>query len=214
MKHCPTCNRDYEDDSLRFCLDDGSSLINKDAGRAVPEPTMVLPTPQENAATLSQVRRPNVPAPRQPGLNQLYPIDPGHLSARGGLGSSNIRLFIGILLALGLLLVVGGFGLWGMTFGRRIPMLLLCLAGIVIAMVYSKHIPKASLLTTLALELYLLQAFIYTGIISWLPKVAQTLTSSFYTFVGVLDNFAVAAVIILMVAAAFTGRHSNSQIKY
>lgn len=214
MKHCPTCNRDYEDDSLRFCLDDGSSLINKDAGRAVPEPTMVLPTAQENAATLSQVRQSDVPAPRQPGLSQRYAGDPGQSPARGALGSSNVRLFIGALLAVGLLLVVGGFSLWGMAFGRRIAMLLLCLAGIVVAWVYSKRTPKASLLTALGLELYLLQAFIYTGIISWLPKVAQTLTSSFYTFVGVLDNFAVAAVIILMVAAAFTGRHSNSQIKY
>jgi hypothetical protein len=175
MKHCPTCNRDYEDDSLRFCLEDGTSLINKDAGRAVAEPTMVLPTAQESAATLSQVRRPDVPAPRQPGLSQRYAGDPGQLSAPGGLGFSNIRLVIGALLALGLLLVVGGFGLWGMTFGRRIAMLLLCLAGIIVALAYSQRTPKAALLTALGLGLYLLQAFIHTGIVSWLPQYAPKL---------------------------------------
>lgn len=26
MKRCPTCNRQYKDDTLRFCLDDGSTL--------------------------------------------------------------------------------------------------------------------------------------------------------------------------------------------
>jgi len=96
-------------------------------------------------------------------------------------------------------------------------MLLLCFAGIIVAWVYSKRTPKASLLTALGLGLYLLQAFIHTGIVSWLPQLAPKLPFSFanfYTFVSVLDNFAVAAVIILMVAAAFTGRHSNSQIKY
>src|SRR6266404_10007067 len=144
MKYCPTCNRDYEDDSLRFCLDDGSSLINRDAERSVPGPTMVLPTPRENAATLSQVKRPDVPSPRQAGLNQRSAGDSGQVSARGDLGSSNIRLFIGVLLAVGLLLVIGGFSLWGMTFGRRIAMLLLCLAGIIVAWVYSKRTPKAS----------------------------------------------------------------------
>jgi hypothetical protein len=117
------------------------------------------------------------------------------------------------MLALGVLLVAGGFGLWGMTFGRRIAMLFLSLAGIIVALAYSKRTPKASLLTALGLGIYLLQAFIYTGIISWLPQVAPKLPFSyanFYTFVSVLDNFAVATVIILMVAAAFAGRHSNA----
>lgn len=27
MKKCPQCGRDYNDDSLRFCLDDGSELL-------------------------------------------------------------------------------------------------------------------------------------------------------------------------------------------
>lgn len=32
MKRCPTCNRDYADPSLRFCLDDGTPLIDATYG--------------------------------------------------------------------------------------------------------------------------------------------------------------------------------------
>ena len=32
MKRCPQCNRDYYDDSLRYCLDDGMALLHGPAG--------------------------------------------------------------------------------------------------------------------------------------------------------------------------------------
>jgi len=28
MKRCPECRRDYYDDSLSFCLDDGTALVD------------------------------------------------------------------------------------------------------------------------------------------------------------------------------------------
>lgn len=46
MKICPTCNRNYDDATMNFCLDDGSTLSNlyvSDKARSLP-PTM-LPTP-------------------------------------------------------------------------------------------------------------------------------------------------------------------------
>jgi predicted ATPase len=42
MKRCPTCRRDYYDDSLRFCLDDGSALLEGPA--ASDTPTLILNT--------------------------------------------------------------------------------------------------------------------------------------------------------------------------
>ena len=44
MKRCPKCNRQYKDDTLRFCLDDGTPLsaITRDAN---PPPTEILPSP-------------------------------------------------------------------------------------------------------------------------------------------------------------------------
>ncbi|HYX28241.1 MAG TPA: hypothetical protein VE863_06720, partial [Pyrinomonadaceae bacterium] len=41
MKECPTCHRSYRDDSLNFCLEDGSVLSTRND----PEATLVLPTP-------------------------------------------------------------------------------------------------------------------------------------------------------------------------
>lgn len=40
MKQCPTCNRTYADQSMRFCLDDGAVL----SAANDPEATLVMPT--------------------------------------------------------------------------------------------------------------------------------------------------------------------------
>ena len=41
MKRCPTCKRAFEDDSLAYCLDDGSPLVTET--RPDSEPTLVSP---------------------------------------------------------------------------------------------------------------------------------------------------------------------------
>jgi hypothetical protein len=46
MKRCPTCNRSYPDDSLNFCLDDGSPL----QASYDPEATLVMSQPKEVVA--------------------------------------------------------------------------------------------------------------------------------------------------------------------
>lgn len=47
MKHCPKCNRDYPDDGLRFCLDDGVLLVTKTPSRSSDvQPTLRMPPPQ------------------------------------------------------------------------------------------------------------------------------------------------------------------------
>src|SRR5229473_6197522 len=40
MKQCPTCNKLYDDDTLRFCLEDGETLIRMDKSGP---PTMTMP---------------------------------------------------------------------------------------------------------------------------------------------------------------------------
>ena len=42
MKRCPTCNREFDDDSLSVCIDDGSPLIKHIPGT----PKMEFPTTQ------------------------------------------------------------------------------------------------------------------------------------------------------------------------
>jgi hypothetical protein len=62
MKRCPRCNRVFEDDSLRFCLEDGAALVTE-VPPTIASPTMVLPPAQNNAPTLRQVFPPDVQAP-------------------------------------------------------------------------------------------------------------------------------------------------------
>lgn len=50
MKSCPSCRKTYEDDSLVFCLDDGSRLA-RDSAAFDDNPTWNLPTPGPTVAS-------------------------------------------------------------------------------------------------------------------------------------------------------------------
>jgi len=56
MKRCPKCNRQYNDDTLRFCLEDGTPLsaITRDANPPATEilPSPVAPTQKSSAPTI------------------------------------------------------------------------------------------------------------------------------------------------------------------
>src|SRR5688572_1144869 len=57
MKRCPECTRDYYDDSLLYCLDDGTALLEGPASADEPA-TFILPetaAPGE-AATRAQIQ--------------------------------------------------------------------------------------------------------------------------------------------------------------
>jgi len=57
MKRCPKCNRKYEDDTLKFCLEDGTSLAT---GRdANPPATEILP---RGGPTLKSSADPTIPS--------------------------------------------------------------------------------------------------------------------------------------------------------
>ena len=74
MKVCPTCNRIFDDETLSFCLEDGTPLVRDSAGRADSQETLVSPSPSVKLtgnATInaSQFNAPSaqvyVPAARQ-----------------------------------------------------------------------------------------------------------------------------------------------------
>lgn len=44
MKTCPSCHRTYEDETLRFCLDDGAALLPATTAATDPNATLHLPT--------------------------------------------------------------------------------------------------------------------------------------------------------------------------
>lgn len=56
MKRCPTCKRSFEDDTLSFCLEDGTPLVTEAGGRSDSQETLVSPRPPETSgpAALTQ----------------------------------------------------------------------------------------------------------------------------------------------------------------
>ena len=97
-------------------------------------------------------------------------------------------------------------------FARRIPMLLVTLGGIVVAIARWRRHPRVSLMTVLALALYWVEAFVFLCLRYWLPDLVEAWKLSGSTInvllvvISLLDDFAFAVVIILLVAAAFSGR--------
>src|SRR2546425_6852951 len=73
MKKCSTCNRTYTDDTLRFCLEDGSSLsavYDPQATQRMParvggdsQSTEILSHPEKAAETIESRAFPTMPSP-------------------------------------------------------------------------------------------------------------------------------------------------------
>ena len=79
MKRCPKCNRKYEDDTLKFCLEDGATL-SVAARDSDPPPTEILPP--RGQPTLKSAAGPTIPSypdaedfrPRQSETRQTNPV--------------------------------------------------------------------------------------------------------------------------------------------
>ena len=77
MKSCPKCNRKYEDDTLKFCLEDGTSL-SFDTRDANPPPTEIMP---RGGPTLKSSADPTIPSyPNvesfRPPQSEVRPMNP------------------------------------------------------------------------------------------------------------------------------------------
>ena len=97
---------------------------------------------------------------------------------------------------------------------RRLPMLLLALGGIIFAIVRWKLHPRASLMTLLALVIYLVEAFLLSVFLYYLPDMMHPMRLSskavdwLYFFVFFFEDFVPALIILLLVGAAFSQRLS------
>ena len=77
MKRCPKCNREFTDDSLRFCLEDGTPLIS--VSREPPPPTEMLPpslqpTRASAEKTIPSYSREPAFVPSPPPAGRTHPI--------------------------------------------------------------------------------------------------------------------------------------------
>jgi hypothetical protein len=55
MKRCPECRRNYYDDSLVYCLDDGTPLVDGPASAEAPTPILPAENSPHEAVTISEV---------------------------------------------------------------------------------------------------------------------------------------------------------------
>jgi len=72
MKYCPTCETRYDEDILRFCMKDGTPLLDEAEPNFIEMPSESLDVPQVEADDPSEVTviRRNVPVPPPP------PVEP------------------------------------------------------------------------------------------------------------------------------------------
>ena len=68
MKYCPTCETRYDEDILRFCMKDGTPLLDESQPNFIEMPSESLEVPQVEADDPSEVTviRRNVPVPPPP----------------------------------------------------------------------------------------------------------------------------------------------------
>lgn len=214
MKHCPKCKREYEDDSLRFCLEDGTALVTRDTSRASAEPTAVLPGNEPARSTISQVARPGVPLPGQATDRQKPAVEHTESTTSSGVTT---RIVIAVMGVIALVFVFAGFAAWGYIAVRRVPLTLLFLVFLIVAFVRAKRHPKASLLVAIALAFDLIETFIYITLnrnlsglqTSW--ALTDNQVQTFSSFLTVMDDLVLATVLILLTMAVLAGRKSNLQ---
>src|SRR5437899_752944 len=79
MKSCPACKRNYADDSLRFCLDDGTVLVSSTPQPQDSQPTLRMPDPIDAGRAPTKVMYPRQtlkaqpPGPTLPAMGMVHP---------------------------------------------------------------------------------------------------------------------------------------------
>ena len=109
MKSCPTCKRTYLDDTLAFCLEDGSVLsasYDSEQTLRIPPPRVTDPPPTQLAPRASHEAQSTIhaPAPNVPRLYQSNQQTVGDDSPKNSL--------VPWILISGAILIVGIFGVW------------------------------------------------------------------------------------------------------
>jgi hypothetical protein len=124
MKRCPTCQRTYADDTLAFCLEDGSTLLSESAKPFDLPATLIIPDPRTTNPvhpetvwpnpTHAQAQPPqayNVPPPAWPPMQipQTLPVILGARQGRG-LAITSLVCAIAAFLLLGFCIISGATG--------------------------------------------------------------------------------------------------------
>jgi len=217
VKRCPACSKVYDDVGLKFCLDDGTELVSTTGESAVP-PTAVMSESEDNVPETIEASTPVVPSPQHEIPPPIVPPSVARRSLVPLLITIVVLLLIGVVILVAYMALPAGdniFSYFLTRTARRLPMLLLALGGIVFAFMRWKLHPRASLMTVVALGIYLVDMVVYTLILYWLPSIVEPMRMSasasrfFYSVVYFIEDIVMAVTILLLVAAAFANRESR-----
>lgn len=108
MKVCPTCNRSYSDDTISFCLEDGTVL----SAASNAQPTQPYPPSRHTEPPATQIMPPSPPSaatilappPTVRGDKQSYPVQPVRNRWPLIAGAVILAVFVGLVI-----IVVAGF---------------------------------------------------------------------------------------------------------
>lgn len=93
---------------------------------------------------------------------------------------------------------------------RKSPLILVLLAGLAFAVIRWRRHPRASLLASIGVILYIIDIFVMVAIYQLLPgqlsRIQVSIGSQIYMVIQILDDLVYSAILILLVSAAFSER--------
>lgn len=152
MKRCPACQRTYTDDTLSYCLDDGSTLYNAVGGSSNDmAATLIMPEPRLTAPVNQDTYRPAAPEPFSAPLPTWQPpsphgapsLQPGAARQGKGLALTSLIFAITAFLLLGFCIIGGATGVEeSLIGGIFLFSVLLALAGAVMGIIATSRSSK------------------------------------------------------------------------
>jgi hypothetical protein len=206
---------------LKFCLDDGTEIVSTAAESEAP-PTAVMSGSEDSLPETIEASTPVVPSPQHEIPPPVVASNTASRSLVPMLIAIVVLLLIGAVILVAYMTLPTGdniFSYFLTRIARRLPMLLLALGGIVFALMRWKLHPRASLMTIVALGIYLVDMVVYTMILYWLPSIVEPMRMStsasrfFYSVVYFIEDIVMAVTILLLVAAAFANRKARPSSK-
>lgn len=101
MRTCPSCHRSYNDETMKFCLDDGTSLVHEFASSNNPGATLVLPDSRD-IKPATTIAGPQPTLPYQAGQVQMNPDFAAAHSAPERARTSSLPWLLGIAIVIGI----------------------------------------------------------------------------------------------------------------
>jgi hypothetical protein len=151
MKRCPACQRTYTDDTLSYCLEDGSALVADRSGSSDLAATLIIPEPRMTAPAKPDTNR-RGPTPPQPYTAPppawphvgVAPMPPATLARQGkGIAIASLICAIAAFVLLGFCIIAGQTGVEASLIGGIFLFsVLLALVGAVMGIVATSKSSK------------------------------------------------------------------------